>query len=125
MMTQNIQESDLKNILKLKKEYTKALKHLVKRSKLLAINLLGANFTMIIGAVLLWSVEKRLIRKVGFITTSGFIGLSEIIALILSIKKKLVNKTSKNEIQTVTIDNKILNDLSDLELLKKLNKKIK
>ncbi|CAG8712869.1 13024_t:CDS:1, partial [Dentiscutata heterogama] len=79
MMTQNIQEKKY-NMLKFKKEYTKVLEHLVKRNKLLAINLLGANFTMIIEAVLLWCVEKRLIGKVGFITTSGFIGLSGIIA---------------------------------------------
>ncbi|CAG8623814.1 9769_t:CDS:1, partial [Scutellospora calospora] len=93
-------------------EYTKTLEHLVKRSKLLTINLLRANFTMIIGAVLLWGGEK--IGKVRFITTSSFIVLSGIITLILSIRKKLVNKTSRKEIQTMTIDDRILNDLPDL-----------
>ncbi|CAG8704598.1 12644_t:CDS:1 [Racocetra fulgida] len=121
--SQNIQEKK-HNILELKKEYMKALEHLVKRNKLLAINLLGANFTMIIGAVLLWGNEKKIIGKVGFITTSSFIVLSGIITLILSIRKKLVNKISKKEFQTVTIDDQILNDLPNLELLKKLNKKI-
>ncbi|CAG8620354.1 7724_t:CDS:1, partial [Racocetra fulgida] len=88
-------------------------------------HLLEANFIMIIGAVLLWGDETKLIGKVGFITTSGFIVLSGIITLILSIRKKLINETSKKEIQTVTIDDENLNDLLDLELLKKLTKEIK
>ncbi|CAG8808022.1 15944_t:CDS:1, partial [Cetraspora pellucida] len=50
--SQNSQEKK-HNISELKKEYMKALEHLVKRNKLLAINLLRANFTMIIEAVLL------------------------------------------------------------------------
>ncbi|CAG8765741.1 21556_t:CDS:1, partial [Racocetra persica] len=37
----------------------------------------------------------------------------------------LINETSKKETQTVTIDDENLNDLSDLELLKKLTKEIK
>ncbi|CAG8743414.1 32005_t:CDS:1, partial [Racocetra persica] len=115
--SQNSQEKK-HNISELKKEYMKALEHLVKRNKLLAINLLGTNFTMIIGAVLLWGDEKKIIRKVEFIITSSFIVLSRIITLILSIRKKLVNKISKKEIQTVTIDeildDKILNDLPNL-----------